>query len=58
MSLKRFEASQTHYREGRKAVDLWTMRLRRTGALAVENPAGFPTARPFAHKLHSLNKIV
>ena len=46
MSLERFEASQTHYRKGRKAVDLWTMRLRRTGA------------RPFAHKLHSLNKIV
>jgi hypothetical protein len=36
-----------------RAVDLWTMRLRRNGSLAVENPGGFPTARAFAHKLHS-----
>jgi hypothetical protein len=35
-----------------RAVDLWTMRLRRNGSLAVENPGGFPTARAFAHKLH------
>ena len=32
---------------------LWTMRLRRNASLAVENPAGFPTARSFAHKPHS-----
>lgn len=42
-------------------MDLWTIRLRRTGALAVEKSGDFPTARPFAHKLHSaraiLNKI-
>ena len=42
-------------------MDLWTIRLRRTGALAVEKSDDFPTARPFAHKLHSaravLNKI-
>jgi hypothetical protein len=36
-----------------RAVDLWTMRLRRNGSLAVENPGGFPTARAFAHSLHS-----
>jgi hypothetical protein len=29
------------------------MRLRRNASLAVENPAGFPTARGFAHSLHS-----
>ena len=42
-------------------MDLWTIRLRRTGALALEKSDDFPTARPFAHKLHSartnLNKI-
>ena len=35
------------------AVELWTMRLRRNASLAVEHPAGFPTARGFAHSLHS-----
>src|SRR3972149_6687862 len=29
------------------------MRLRRNASLAVENPGGFPTARGFAHSLHS-----
>ena len=29
-----------------RAVDLWTIRLRRTGALAVENAARFPPRTP------------
>jgi len=37
----------------KRAVDLWTIRLRRTGTLAVEKRCAFPTAHPFAHKLHN-----
>jgi hypothetical protein len=39
-----------------QAVDLWTMRLRRTGELTVDNATRYtlPTAPTFVPKLHSL----
>jgi hypothetical protein len=39
-------------------VDLGTIRLRRTGTLAVEKSDDFPTARPFAHKRHSARTVL
>lgn len=35
-------------------MDLWTIRRWQTGPLAVEKSEDFSTARPFAHKLHSV----
>ena len=43
----------TSYRiETKRSVDLWTIRLRRTGALAVDNDKTVIHRAPLAHKLH------
>jgi hypothetical protein len=40
------ELPHRNQKDQNRAVDLWTIRLRRTGALAVENAARFPPRTP------------